>query len=143
MIVMNAPDLRLSDMPLLQSLTVRRQRPNLWVVADDGPSEALLAHVVAVCESPIYVCRLPGALELPVWGSGTLVLHDIDRLTIRQQINLMDWLRQARGRVQVVSIARGSMLDLIANGRFLEGLYYRLNTLSVRASGGPEALPLA
>jgi hypothetical protein len=141
MVVMNTPDfVSFSEMPLLRSLTSRSHRPNLLIASEDTSCEGVLQQLRLVCESPIHVCRLPGALNLHAYGSGTLVLHDIAQLTIRQQIELFDWLGRQRDIVQVVSVTRASMKDLIADGQFLEGLFYRLNTVRVRAFNGRAPL---
>ena len=63
---------------------------------------------------------------------------DIDQLTIGQQISLSDWLSHTRNDVQVMSITRASMTELIAEGRFLEGLFYRLNTIVLRTIDGHD-----
>jgi len=135
--VINPPDfVCLSEMVLLRSLTSRNQRPNLLIVSEDATFDGVLHQLRLVCESPMSVCRLPGALDLDACGNGTLVLHDVAHLTIRQQIALFDWLERKRDTVQVVSVTREPMEDRVSDGQFLDGLFYRLNTVSVRATNG-------
>jgi hypothetical protein len=142
MVAMNSPDfVCLSEMVLLRSLTSRNHRPNLLIVSEDITFDGVMQQLRLVCESPICVCRLPGALDLDECASGTLILHDIARMTIRQQIALFDWLEHKRDAVQVVSVTRAPMDDLIADGGFLDGLFYRLNTVSVRATNGRRPIP--
>lgn len=142
MAVMNSPDfVCLSEMMLLQSLTSRNHRPNLLIVSEDAGLDGVLQQLRHVCESPICVRRIPGILDLDTCDGGTLVLHDIAHLTIRQQIALFDWLEHKRDGVQVVSVTRAPIEDLISDGEFLDGLFYRLNTVSLRATNGQGPIP--
>ncbi len=135
MVVMNSPDfVSFSEMSLLRSLTSRQHRPNLLVVCSDPMFEGVLDQLRLVCQPPFHLCQLPGALALPSCGSGTLVLHDVAELTVRQQIALSDWLDRRRGDTQVVSVTQARIGDRIRDGQFLEGLFYRLNTVHVRAT---------
>jgi hypothetical protein len=143
MAVMNSPDfVCLSEMVLLQSLTSRNHRPNLMIMSEDAALDGVLQQLRHVCESPICVRRIPGVLDLEACAGGTLVLHDVAHLTIRQQIALFDWLEHKREAVQVVSVTAAPMEDLILDGQFLDGLFYRLNTVSVRATNGRGPIPL-
>lgn len=135
MLVMNSPDTEsFSDITLLRMLSSRNHRPNLMIVGKRASLESVLQQLTAVCASPIWVCRLPGTLDLQTDIRGTLVLGDIDQLTINQQITLSDWLARKGNEVQVVSVTRAPMTELVADGRFLEGLYFRLNTVVIRAT---------
>lgn len=135
MVVMNSPDfVSFSEMALLRSLTAKQHRPNLLITCADPIFAGVLDQLRVVCEPPFHLCQLPGALEMPAAGSGTLVLHDVAELTVRQQIALSDWMDRRRGDMQVVSITQARMADRIRDGQFLEGLFYRLNTVNVRAT---------
>jgi sigma54-dependent transcription regulator len=136
MSVVNSPDfVSFSDMDLLRALTTCERRPNLLVDCVDGGADGVLAQLQALCTEPFYSCRLPGALELPSDGTGTLLLHDVAALTIGQQVTLFDWLHQRRGSIQVVSVTERRLMGMVCDGRFLEGLFYRLNTISITARG--------
>jgi hypothetical protein len=75
-------------------------------------------------------CDRPAALWK--WEmAGTVVLHDVDRLSLRWQSELFGWLDTEAGRTQVVSTTSRSLLPLIAAGDFLEQLFYRLNTVHI------------
>ena len=109
--------------------TTRRRRWRRWC-----------SGVGRVCQAPLRVCQLPGALELPPNPSGTLVLGDVDQLTIMQQVALFDWLGRHSGRVQVVSVARTPIPELLADGRFLrKDCSIRLNTVMTRSIDGHDA----
>jgi transcriptional regulator of acetoin/glycerol metabolism len=136
MTVVNSPDfVSFSDMDLLRALTSADRRPNLMIDCTGETAEAVLDQLPTICPGPIHRCRLPGPLDLPSEGGGTLLLHDVATLTITQQVALFDWLQRRRGAMQVVSITHKRLIGLVCDGRFLEGLFYRLNTISVTARG--------
>ena len=60
---------------------------------------------------------------------------------IGQQIRLFDWLARKGNDVQVVSITGAPMTQLIDEGRFLEGLFFRLNTVVIRATNPGDYYP--
>jgi len=135
MLVMNSPEtVSFSDITLLQRLSSRNHRPNLMIVNRHASLESVLQQLTAVCEAPMWVSRFPGTLDLPTDFKGTLVLGDIDQLMIGQQIRLFDWIARKGNDVQVVSVTRAPMMQLIEDGRFLEGLFFRLNTVVIRAT---------
>jgi len=126
-------EVSLSEMPLLRSLTGQGRRPNMLVVCSDTDVRAAFERVRDLLGTPFSVCLLPGQLDLPASERGALFLHDIAALTLAQQITLYDWLSTRGREVQVVSMTGSQMLPLVRTGRFLEGLFYRLNTISTVA----------
>ena len=136
MSVVTSPDfVSFSDMELLRALTSCERRPNLLVDCVDGGAESVVAQLRELCVGPFHTCQLPGALDLPKAATGTLILQDVAALTIPQQVALFDWLHQQNGAVQVVSLTQKRLMGMVCDGRFLEGLFYRLNTISVTARG--------
>lgn len=136
MTVVTSPDfVSFSDMELLRALTSCERRPNLLIDCVDGGAESVRGQLQDLCVGPFFDCQLPGALNLPQSASGTLILHDVAALTIAQQVALFDWLHQQKGTVQVVSLTHKRLMGMVCDGRFLEGLFYRLNTISVTARG--------
>jgi transcriptional regulator of aromatic amino acid metabolism len=124
---------------MLQSLTHNERRPNLLVYCSDTPVRSVLPSLAPWCVAPLHRRSLPGPLGLPAQRSGTLLLEDVDALTIRQQIELYDWLSADPGQPQLVSLTARPLDDLVRSGRFLEGLYYRLNVVRVEAMAGAPA----
>jgi hypothetical protein len=61
------------------------------------------------------------------------MLGDIATLTLRQQIDFYDWLDRFGPAVQVVSLTSVPLWPLVEQGRFFEGLFYRLNVVSLTA----------
>jgi sigma54-dependent transcription regulator len=66
----------------------------------------------------------------PTEGTGTLILHEVGSLTHRDQVRLLGWLEQSQGRTRVISMASASLFAQVEAGRFLDTLYYRLNTMT-------------
>jgi len=133
---LHAPDVAsFSELLLLLSLTAQQQqRPNLLIACSDAALEAALTQVHALCAPPVHTCVFPGTLTLPKKTAGTLLLQRVEALTIDQQIALYDWISTARN-VQVVSITGAPLLSLVEQGQFLEGLFYKLNTVCLMATG--------
>lgn len=134
-------EVSLSDMPLLRSLTGLGRRPNLLVVCAERDVPSAFDWIRDLLGPPVSRCVLPGPLDLPASGRATLFLHDLAALTLSQQITLYDWLNTRGKEVQVVSMTGAQMLPLVETGRFLEGLFYRLNTISMVAGSAGPGIP--
>ena len=128
----------LDQMPFLRSLTTQKRRPNLLVVCQEGSIDAAVCQVRALCTPPTDIFRLPGSLALPMRAGGTILLSDVSELTIGQQLELYDWMT-LRPDVQVVSFTKAPLLSFVEAGHFLEGLFYRLNTVCILGHGRPGA----
>jgi len=136
MTFVNSPDfVSFSDMDLLRALTTSDRRPNLMVDCTSGCADDVFEQLRAICSTPFHACQLPGPLQLPADGHGTLLLYDVATLTIAQQVTLFDWLHHRQGGMQVVSMTSKRLMGMVCDGRFLEGLFYRLNTISITARG--------
>ena len=123
-----------SEDTLLRAFTSGQRRPNLLVVCNDVAVEAVSRHLVRLCAAPFHVCALPGRLDLPLQKKGTLLVTDVDRLNLGQQLALFDWLSVAAQNVQVISISSVPLMPLVEQGEFLEGLFYRLNIIHLDAT---------
>jgi hypothetical protein len=124
-----------SDAEWLRSLTSSNPRPNLLVLCQDIDTESVARRLRQMCTPPLHGGLLPGALELPSHEVGTLLLSDVASLTLEQQIELFDWMSDRVGTTQVISVTSAPLLSLVEDGRFLEGLLYRLNVVYVIATG--------
>jgi DNA-binding NtrC family response regulator len=70
--------------------------------------------------------------------AGTLLLWDVARLTRGQQMQLHDWITDRPRDAQVISISSAPLLPLVEDGEFLEGLFYRINVVSLVATIGHD-----
>jgi len=77
------------------------------------------------------VRRLPGRLALPSQPVGTLLLENVAALALAQQIRLHDWM--SGSRTQVISVVFAPLYPMVERGEFLEGLFYRLNMVTLEA----------
>ena len=127
----------------LRSLVYQQSRRlNLLLVcASKTPVEAVASEVSALASHPLFKCTLPGPLTLPAKYRGTLVIADVAAMTMPQQIELCDWMGQPGGAMQIVSISSVPLRPLVEDGRFLDGLLYRLNSVVAIAAGGSGTLP--
>lgn len=127
--------LRLSDAPLIQQLTAHGLRPNMLVVSRDLRLDSIVRYLMDWCPAPSAVAMLPGELAMPPAATGTWFLQDVSQLTAPQQRDLQAWLAEDEARrVQLVSISSEPLWPLVRRGRFLERLYYALNTIVVDAT---------
>jgi hypothetical protein len=106
---------------------------NVLVQCSGGSLAAGFEEMAELCAGTPYVCLLPGDLHLPDTAPGLLMVGDISTLTLRQQIDFYDWLDRFADSVQVVSLTSVPLWPLVEQGRFLEGLFYRLNVVSLTA----------
>jgi DNA-binding NtrC family response regulator len=124
----------LSEASLLHALMSETRRPNLLVVCRRVTVEAAARHIVSYCEPPFHMVALPGLLDLTDVKGGTLVLSDVAMMSLGQQMRLYDWLSVREDCPQVVSISSVPLRPLVDDGRFLEGLLYRLNLIYLDAT---------
>lgn len=62
---------------------------------------------------------------------GTLILREVDTLNTDEQRSLLHWLDNAGAQIQLISAASSPLFPLVLEGRFLHGLYYRLNIVYI------------
>jgi hypothetical protein len=112
-------------------------RPNVLVTGRPAAAEQALAALMPYLDAPVG-CWAPDT-SLPSSGDvRTLVIRNLDELPLDQQRALSSWLQGAPTRTHVVSTATVSLFQLVTTGRFLEVLYYRLNTLLLDANAAFE-----
>ena len=124
----------LSEASLLHALMAETRRPNLLVVCRRVSVEAAVRHVVSYCEPPYHMVTFPGMLNLDDVKGGTLLLADVAMMSIGQQMRLYDWMTVTVDCPQVVSVSSVPLRPLVDDGRFLEGLLYRINLIHLDAT---------
>jgi hypothetical protein len=102
------------------------RQPNLLIVGHERATQAAMLRILPSLAAPVHSVALPGQLELPDRGAGTLVLHNVVALSHDQQQQLLHWLEERSGTC-VVSTATPDVFADVERGAFSDHLYYRLN----------------
>jgi hypothetical protein len=87
---------------------------------------------------PVFRCR-GGSLALPRAARGTVIVDDANRLSDTEQRTLLKWLAETSGTIRVISTATMPVFPLVRRRAFVDGLYYRLNTVCVLLGGSDPA----
>ena len=110
----------------------RFTRANLFLVGGDDVVVPVVTSLWPFLATPIVVRNRDERLRLSPTSQpvGTVVVCDVDTLTGREQRELYNWIG-GNGRTQVVSTASKFLNPLLETGLFDEGLYYRLNVVTI------------
>jgi transcriptional regulator of acetoin/glycerol metabolism len=110
-------------------------RVNLLLMGRDDIVQPLVESLAARLHQPVGTWSPGERLVLPpAERTGTMVLNDVGALAVQDQIQLLEWLGTAIGRTQVVSTTPAPLLSRVESGKFIDTLYYRLNTVCVDAT---------
>lgn len=112
---------------------VQLKRTNLLVVGDPDATGAVLERLRLGPRETVTSWRPGQPLDLPPPGRATtLILHDVDQLTVAAQDAVLRWLDQSAGRIWVVSTSAEPLWPQVDAGAFSDVLYYRLNIVCLR-----------
>jgi hypothetical protein len=106
-------------------------RANLLVVGPPDITAVLLDSVRPHLEEPVVTLRGGEPVTLPAGPVGTLVLNSVSSLSAAEQAELNHALNGRLSGTQVISTSPLCLMPLVLEGRFLDTLYYRLNTIFV------------
>ena len=114
----------------------RITRANLLLVGTGPHVVKLVSLLVPDANPSVMIRRQDGQLLLPPVAArpSTVVVRDVDALTVDEQRMLLAWLDAVESRTQVVSTASAPVLPLVEAGAFNDALYYRLNTVYINLS---------
>ena len=107
-------------------------RANILIVGHLHRSECdeLLETIKAHCGQDVFHAqRQPSDFALPDRGDLILVLDAVRELSRPQQRQLLQWVSEHKALI--VSFASSSLYDMVCEGRFIDRLYYHLNTLCI------------
>jgi hypothetical protein len=128
-----SPDTLRDEDAALRSAIARDSHLNVLVQCVDVAASSAFGVLAELCPRRPHVRVLPGPLDLPDDHDGRpLIIGEVSLLTLQQQIALYDWQDQHHA-TQIISLTSRSLWPLVTSGRFLEGLFYRLNVMSVQA----------
>lgn len=123
-----------ADVPVQELDVLRTWHPNVLI---GGRHEATAAALDALRDvfRPIVVRWAVGAaLPLPGDDARTMILHDVDGLSRDEQQQLLRWLHEDFGRVQVVATTTRPLWPMVESGSFDSSLYYALNVVYLKLS---------
>jgi len=106
-------------------------RANLLLI---GPADitAMLLDIVRVhLEAPVATLCAGEPLTLPQGRVGTLIVQNLSLLNPAEQAELNEALNHSLAGTQVISTSALSLMPMVEEGRFLDILYYRLNTIYI------------
>lgn len=117
-----------SPIPTDSWQVLQAARPNVLVIESNPQRRRLtLEALLEGCREPVWRCERP-SLALPTSHVGTLVVPDVNQLTLDEQRTLLAWAESHR-RTQIVTASADPLYPAVAAGAFLDGLYYRLNVI--------------
>jgi hypothetical protein len=107
--------------------------PNILLVDCGEDTEQAFTDIRPTLLIPLAVWWPLETPHFPAIECGSLIVHEIECLTVPQQLSLASLISRPRGTLQIVSIARLPLYPLVHQGLFLEDLYYRLNVVLLEA----------
>ena len=114
---------------------VEQHRVNLLLMGQADVVQPMVEALAARFHQPVGTWSPGERLVLPpAERTGTMVINDVGALALQDQIQLLEWLGSASGRTQVVSTTPSPLLPRVQAGKFIDTLYYRLNTFCVDAT---------
>ncbi len=129
-----ASDARLAHSACEELFLMGMPRLNVLLGGRDEVVRLVLRTLLSHAEKPI-ASWFPGEpfSAPPSDWTGTLVMHDVGALGIREQVRLLKW--SAVGKAQVISSTPAPLLPRVSAGTFIDTLYYRLNTVYLDVTG--------
>jgi hypothetical protein len=119
------------------ALSAHLRALNLLLIGTSESTRAALADLESSLVPPV-LCWDAAPGDLPGDAVGSLIIGDVTRLTPGHQRQLLDWLNDRRRRVRVIACATSPLFPRVKSGLFSDGLYYRLNTVTILLDGQPD-----
>ena len=106
---------------------------NLLIMGADDVVARFVTSLWPSFSAPSVVRRRDEPLRLAPASqqAGTILVYDVHALTRLEQHALSRWISAGNGRTRVVSTTTQSLLPLLETGAFNDGLYYRLNVVTL------------
>jgi hypothetical protein len=119
---------------------VIRAHHNLLLEGASSATTEMLAAMGPYLRQPIEEYTPRAGAPVPQTPEGTLILLEVARLDLEQQIQLLRWLDALHTRlhVQIVSTTCTPLFSLVETGAFLPDLYYRLNVVRIGLNTSAE-----
>ena len=132
----DSPRLLRAEDAWLRAVVAEDPHLNVLVQCSNISIASAFEEMAELCTRTPCIRALPGWLHLPENADAPLLIGDVSTLMLEQQIDFYDWLDRFGGLVQVISVTSVPLWPMVRRGRFLEGLFYRLNVVSMTAGPG-------
>ena len=123
-------DWRLSQASDIVRLVTGLPRVNLLLIGVEPEMWQPLQDQLSDLAEPIVTWShgqpFPSATE-----TATLILHEVDRLSSDDQRQLLEWLEPSGRCVRVISTTSAPLYPRVEADKFIDMLYYRLNTVTL------------
>jgi len=110
---------------------ISREHCNVLVEAMPAVAGQILEQLRPHLRSPIEEYRPTVGVPVPRPAEGTLILLGVEGLDADQQAQLLQWIDEGTGRVQLASISSEPLFPLVEAGTFDASLFYRLNIVRI------------
>jgi hypothetical protein len=131
----NRPRVGLQDAEA--ALLKRVPAHNLLLIGASSATRAFIDDLTSSLVPPV-VCWDGGSADLATDGIGSLIVHDVARLTPAHQDRLLEWLNNQNPRRTVITTSIEPFYRDVETGLFSDSLYYRLNTVTVQLDRQPD-----
>ena len=124
----NRPSMGLQDAEaaLLKSVPSH----NLLLIGAPSATRAFIDNLMSSLVAPVVYWE-EGITDLPADTIGSLIIHNVANLTPANQQRLLEWLSNQSQRRPVIATSIEPFYQNVEAGLFSDGLYYRLNTVTV------------
>ena len=124
-----------ADVPVQELDVLRTWHPNVLIGGRHEATAAALHELQGVFRPIVVRWHVGAALPVPPRdGARTMILHDVDALSREEQQQLLRWLQEDFGTVQVVATTARPLWPLVESGCFDSSLYYALNVIYLKLS---------
>lgn len=112
-------------------LATHGSHSNVLLVGPEAATLEALKEIQGSLRGPVFSWPQDGAPWALPHTPPTLIVQDLAVLGQEEQERLLRWIRQVGRGPQIVSRSTEPIYPLVAERRFLEDLYYRLNVVYV------------
>jgi len=102
---------------------------NVLLAGRDEAVRLVVRTILGQVSKPVRIWSPGEDFVLPPIGPGTLVIHEVGALALREQIQLLEWSGSPHRNTQVISTTSAALIPRVSAGSFIDMLYYRLNTV--------------
>jgi len=126
----HTPDLLAGELSLEWN-AVCREHCNVLVEAPPAAVGQFLEALRPYLRTPIQEHRPKAGVPMPRPAEGSLILLEVASLGQKEQAELLQWLNERDGRIQVAATTSERLFPLVERGSFDAALYYRLNIVRI------------